>query len=474
MGLRIQSNIPALIALRNLSLVDGRRQTAFEHLSTGLRVNRAGDDPTGLAISESIRSSIRSLEQATKNNQSADDLLSTADAALGEITGLLAQIESSLVLAMSDSSTAEEVAAEQDFVNGVIESIDRLASSTRFGDIPLLNGQSGFTVQNVSASLRSVRPTEVRFNPVTNPTAFSLAVTTPAEQATLPIVTGVVGGDVTLTVTGPRGSAALNLVSGTTAASVATAINSVRGETGIFVTGTTLFSEDFGAEAVIRLANTGGTGTVNGIAPGGVSSDAGVNAVATFDGASVTARGNVFALNSPAFRGTVELNPGTVAGTYGWEVARSGILLQIGPTATASNQVTVGIPNVNSDSLGLAAITIGGETLEGFLSSLVTGGANDLETNPGNGIRIVRRAVQQVSAVRASMGATVSQVVQPAQRSHEVAIENLSAADSSLRDADFAKEAAEQVKDQVLFEAGMAVLAQANLVPQAVLRLLQS
>lgn len=473
MGLRIHSNIPALIALRNLNLADGRRQVAYERLATGFRINRAGDDPTGIAMSESYRSEIRSLQQAARNNSDSDNLLTTADAALGEVTTLLSQIQASLVFAMGSSATPEEIQAEQDFVDGALDAIDRIAATTRFGEISLLNGRSGFAVQNVNASIRSVQPMQVRFNPVTDPTAFSLDVTTAAEQATFAIGSGVVGGDATLTVAGPRGSIALQFSAGATAADVAAAIDNARGHTGLFTVGTTVFSEEFGSEKSIRLTNSAGTGTVAGIAPGATAEDFGVDAAATFDGASVTARGNVFALNSPAFRGSVELQPGTAVGTYGWEIRNSGLLLQVGPRATSANQMTVGISSVAASSLGASAITIAGETFDGFLSSLATGSANDLFTNPRNASRIVSRAVDQINAIRSGLGAVVSQVVQPAQRTQEVAIENLTAADSDLRDADFATEFAEQVRQQVLFESGLAVLGQANLVPQSVLRLLE-
>lgn len=476
MGLRINTNIPTLIALRNLSITDARQQQVFERLSTGLKINRAADDPTGLALSETLRTQIKSLEKATENNQSASNLLNTADSALAEVQTILTQLRDSFLFAMDGAATPQQIQTEQQFVDSSLNALSRIASTTRFGDVPLLNGQSGFTTQSVSsAGIRDIRAFEAKFNPVSDPTTFSLNLTTPATQASTVIASGVVGGDVTLTITGPRGTVTLPFSAGATAADVAAGIDGTRGFTGLFAVGTTIFSEDFGSAATIRLENSTGAGTVNGLPPGGVSTAAGVDAVATFEGFTFNGVGNTLAVDTPNFRGVIELQPGALPSppAYTFDIARSGTLLQLGANATPGQQMTLNIPDVSPSSLGMPAITIGGQTFDGFLSSLSTGGANDLTANPGNGIRIIDLAVAQISAVRSTLGSTASEIVEPAQRAHEVAIENLTASESDLRDADFAAELAQQTRNDILFQAGIAVLAQATSLPRSVLELLQ-
>lgn len=195
-----------------------------------------------------------------------------------------------------------------------------------------------------------------------------------------------------------------------------------------------------------------------------------VDAVVTFEGVTFTGQGATVALNTPTFRGTVELVDLAPAGAYTWEIARSGLLLQIGPKAMAPHQMTTGIPDVSTASLGLPVDAAGAD---GFLSTIGSGLANDLFTNPDNAAAIVDLAVEQISRFRSNLGAISAQILEPARRTNEVAIENLSAADSSLRDADFAEEMAEQIRTQVLFESGIAVLSQASLLPRAVLKLLE-
>lgn len=474
MGLRINTNIPTLIALRNLAVTDARQQQVFERLSTGLKINRAADDPTGMALSETLRTQIRSLQQATENNQSASNLLNTADSALGEVQTVLTQLRDSFLFALDGAATPQQIASEQQFVDSSLAAISRIAASTRFGDVPLLNGQSGFTVQSVSsAGIRDIRAFEAKFNPVADPTLFTLDLTTPATQATTVIGSGVVGGDVALTITGPRGTVTLPFSAGATAADVAAGIDSTRGFTGLFAVGTTIFSEDFGSAATIRLENSGGAGTVNGLTPGSILTTAGVDSAATFEGFTFNGVGNTLSVDTPTFRGVIELQPGAAAGTYTFEIPRSGTLLQLGAQAVAGQQMTLNIPDVSPDSLGMSSITVGGQTFDGILSSLSTGGANDLTANPGNGVRIIDLAVAQISALRSTLGSTASEIVEPAQRAQEVAIENLTASDSDIRDADFAAELAQQTRNDVLFQAGIAVLAQATSLPRSVLDLLQ-
>ena len=475
MGLRINSNISSMVALRNLNATDSRQARSFEKLATGLRIVRPQDDPTGLAVSESLRAQTRALQQVTENARSAENLINTADAALSNVSDLLNNVRRSVLAAMNDSMPPEAISSEQDFVDEAIETLGRIASTTRFGDIPLLDGRAGFEMESIDTQIRAINAEEVRFNPVTEVTNFSVGVTTSATQASLSFSAGVTGGNAMIEIQGPDGTATVNLADGTPASGVATAINSLREFTGIFSSGTDIFTEEYGSEAAIRIRNISGSGTVNTtIPPGGVTTAQGVDVEATFMGESFTGKGNRLSLDTEGFRGTVELMPDTASGTdYTFSIRRSGLLLQMGIEANFESQLTVGISSINPDQLGIAAITIGGEEIEGLLSSLHTGAGNDLVTDPENALRILDRAMMQISEIRGSLGSVSQHILQPTQRSNEVAIENLMAAESSLRDLDFAEESAEMARNQILFQAGTSVLASASTLPQTILELLK-
>jgi flagellin len=464
-----------MVALRNLNATDSRQARSFEKLATGLRIVRPQDDPTGLAVSESLRAQTRALQQVTENARSAENLINTADAALSNVSDLLNNVRRSVLAAMNDSMPPEAISSEQDFVDEAIETLGRIASTTRFGDIPLLDGRAGFEMESIDTQIRAINAEEVRFNPVTEVTNFSVGVTTSATQASLSLTAGVSGGDAMIEIQGPDGTATVSMMDGATVTDLANAIDSVREFTGVFASGNDIFTEEYGSEAAIRIRNISGSGTVNTtIPPGGVTTAQGVDVVATFMGESFTGKGNRLSLDTEGFRGTVELMPDTASGTdYTFSIRRSGLLLQMGIEANFESQLTVGISSINPDHLGIAAITIGGEEIEGLLSSLHTGAGNDLVTDPENALRILDRAMMQISEIRGSLGSVSQHILQPTQRSNEVAIENLMAAESSLRDLDFAEESAEMARNQILFQAGTSVLASASTLPQTILELLK-
>ena len=137
MGLRINTNISAITALRILKTNQRSQATSLERLSTGLRINRGADDPSGLVISEQLRTQLKALDQSVSNSQNANNLLNVADAALAEVSNLLVDIQTSITFAQNTGgSTPEQIAAEQDAVDQAVAAIDRIATTTRFADKP--------------------------------------------------------------------------------------------------------------------------------------------------------------------------------------------------------------------------------------------------------------------------------------------------------------------------------------------------
>jgi len=486
MGLRINTNLASIITLRNLNEADNQQQKSLERLSTGLKINHAGDDPSGLVISEQLRAQISGLGQAVENSQFASNLAGTAEAALGEISDLLAAMRQSAVFSLNSGATSrEQVAAEQDSVDSAIAAIERIANTTRFATTQLLNGESAFHVTSQDAGLLDVAPISLAFDPASDPTTYTINVTTPGKQASM-LASGttsdivVSGGPVVLRITGSVGSEDIVLASGTDLAAFSQSINMMRGNTGVYASGSYLYSDSFGSTARITIEQMGGSGTFNGAGGaitkiGDSASASGADAVASINGAEFSADGNVLNITTPAFAGRVELAPNSVASgtSLQFTVERSGLLFQLNSQQTSGDQHIIGLPNMSPAFLGMQAVTVGGQTVGGFLDSLKAGGDNDMFTNPGNALKIIDAALGDVSNVRAYLGSFVSDTVGPNIDSLNVAIENLTASDSQIRDLDFASETAEFARSQVLFQAGISVLSQANIIPQAVLKLLQ-
>jgi flagellin len=148
MGLRINTNIPALVAQRNLRATRGGLDRTLERLASGSRINHAGDDAAGLAISESLRAQIRGMGQAERNAQDGISLVQVAEGALGEISNILIRMRELGVQAASDTvGPTERGFLDREFQQ-MMEEIDRISNSTQFNNVPLLNGTaSSFDVQ---------------------------------------------------------------------------------------------------------------------------------------------------------------------------------------------------------------------------------------------------------------------------------------------------------------------------------------
>ncbi len=150
---RINTNVSALQSIHQLNTNQGELSSSLERLSTGLRINRGADDPAGLIASESLRSEIRGLEAAIGNSERAINVISTADAALGEVSKLLLEIKGLVVQTANDGALSDdEIQANQQQVDSLLQSIDRIANSTQFNGKKLLNGQLSYTIDGQSAT----------------------------------------------------------------------------------------------------------------------------------------------------------------------------------------------------------------------------------------------------------------------------------------------------------------------------------
>jgi flagellin len=469
MGLRINNNINSLIALGKLQRSDRQLGTSIERLSSGLRINSASDDPAGLVISEQLRAQVSGLEQAVENTSFSSNLIGTAEAALQEVSDLLIRIRDSAILAGNTGGlSTDQIQAEQDSVDSAISAIDRVASTTRFAKSNLLNGASDFVTSGVSTGITDSTFRSVFFGN-NNTAVFTAVVTQSGLQARLSGGNFTAAGG-TLRVTGVLGTEDVVINSSINSAAVASAIHAVRDFTGVFASGAVLQSDQYGASSLVRVEIVGGTYTGN--TGTGNGQDLGLRV----NGAQVSAKGLDVRVNSKFLKAELRFAASAAATftSHAVGIRDSGLTFQLGSQSLATDSLTVGVHSVRSQSLGFNTITkdAGGGTIGGFLSSLVSGGTNDITSDPENAVRIIDEAIDQVNSLRSFLGAIDAHTLQPNARALGVAIENLTASESEVRDLDFAHETAEFTRAQVLFNAGTSVLATANLLPQTVLGLL--
>lgn len=482
MTLRINTNLAAIRALKNLRATDQAQQTSLERLSTGLRINRASDDPSGLVISEQLRGQLTGLKQASENTQNATNMIGTADAALQQASDLINDMRQSAIFALNTgASSPDQVAAEQASVDQAIAAINRIAQTTRFADGGLLNGTKGYDVTAQSAAIQNLDLRRVAFAPGATSRTFAANYTTLGTRRTVTGV-GATAGAATIRVTGELGSREISFAGITAAADVEDAIDAVAQETGVFMSAVgTAASEGFGSEQFINIEVL--SGTVGTLAAGSNTGTAGVDGVLLIDGQSFTGKGLHFSIHSGNIDADFDITPATATGAIATfiSVANSGVEFQVNETASPTDRIALGLRDISASKLGfntrtdvLGTAAAGAAVTEGgFLTSLQTGGTNDLVANPGNALKILDAAAAQITGLRGFLGAVQAYNLEPNLNNLEVSIENITAAESSIRDLDFAAETAEFTRTQVLFQAGISVLGSANLIPQTVLTLLQ-
>lgn len=465
---RINTNVSSLIAQRVLGRNNSSLNKSLERLSTGLKINSGGDNPAGLIASENLRAEKQGILSAIDNANRASNIVGTAEGGLAEISSLLTEVQS-LVSASANSGglSQEEIDANQLQVDSILSTINRIAGSTSFQGTKLLNGNYDYTASGVT----STELNDVRINAAKIPDGSTINVvvnvTTSAQTGRL-THTGNITGTVTLEVTGNLGTQQLSFSSGTTISSVATAIAGVAAATGVSaaISGTTLRidSTEFGSEQFVSVRALAGSFSLSG---GTNGKDFGRDATVTVNGATAQAQGKTVAYRSGnldvEFTLDDSFNVGSVNSDF--VITGGGASFALGSKVRESEKTSLGISALTTGNLGNSA--------EGFLSSLASGGDNAITSdNIATAQKIVDRAVKQVSQLRGRLGAFQKFELGSTTNSLGIALENLSAAESAIRDTDFAAETANLTRNQILSQAASSVLAQANASPQAALQLL--
>ena len=483
----INTNIASLNAQRNLNDSQRDANVAFERLSSGLRINSAKDDAAGLAISTRFQSQISGLNVAQRNASDGISLAQTTEGALAEVINNLQRIRDLAVQsANATNSPSDRLALDQEVQQRVAE-IERIADQTSFNGLKVLDGSFREQSFQVGANAGDTIDVDLSRGSKTDQIGGL------AQSGTRDVgPNALADGDLTISV----GTSQAYEIPGTNGDTSALAKAEAIGQANIpgLPTVSATNVQTLGFSEVTDTSSSGGTYSLE-LSIGTTALQATIPTTSTGD--TITLDEVVAAINNSGLDG-FSASAGTAAGTIvlNDETGRNISITGETTNGTLAQASTVGIPNavastgtpgVGSTLTGqieieaLDTITIGGANPgnAGFLDGeviAVTGALElvDVKTVEGanDTIKRVDSALTTINSIRSELGA-VQNRFESTIANLSTTSENLSAANSRIRDADFAKETAELARTQVLQQAGLSVLAQANARPQQVLQLLQ-
>ncbi|WP_436373665.1 flagellin [Cytobacillus sp. BC1816] len=437
--MRINHNIAALNTYRQLNSASTAQSKSMEKLSSGLRINKAGDDAAGLAISEKMRGQIRGLDMASKNAQDGISLLQTAEGALNETHDILQRMRELAVQAGNDTNTTDDRGEIQKEINQLTSEINRIGNTTEFNTQKLINGDK-------------VATTAPGASHVTLSGATLTGGADPSTDATGTVTIGAVTEGEKLTI-GNKSIGFYDSSAGTyadaDAAKLALGTDDV---VDIYDTANSTAKSATDIATAVKTAHAAFADEDTTLSGTGAAITVTANATGT--------AGNSIALTATA--------PTTTTG---------GVTLQIG--ANQNQSLTLDLGDMRAHALGItgtagdAGFTAANAVTDGT-NNATTEAALDVSTaeNAAKAITKIQTAIDSVSAERSKMGAYTNRLEHTI-NNLGTSSENLTAAESRVRDVDMAKEMMTQTKNSILSQAAQAMLAQSNQMPQGVLQLLR-
>src|SRR3954452_1363335 len=408
--MRINTNIMAFNAFRNLDATNNMLAKSLEKLSSGYRINRAADDASGLVISLNLDKQVSGLRQATQNAQDGISVVQTAEGALTQVNSMLNRMHDLIVQAANTASSDSTArSAAQNEITQLRDEIDRIGQTTAFGNQHLLDGTFGASAASVHTTFAANGGTLT-----TTSTSFELVLDGGSSAGSASFVVALTGATYST-----AASFQADLASTISAAIAATSTGA--GFTG----GVTVTVKDLGAGAwyvQIDRSNTDASTKVT------INNSSGGNVQFISGSASVNNVG--------------------------------GGVFQVGANVTAQDQISLAIDDVR--------ITGGSNVTYTALAGI---DVTDTSQNATAAL-LVDAAINSVSALRGKLGADQTRF-ESTIANLQVTTENLSASESRIRDTDMAAEMVTFTRHQIMLQAGTAMLAQANAAPQTVLRLLQ-
>ncbi len=407
----VQHNLTAMNSNRMLGVTTSTQAKSTEKLSSGYKINRAADDAAGLSISEKMRKQIRGLTQASSNAQDGISAVQTAEGALNEVQDMLQRMNELAVKAANGTNSEDDRNYIQDEVNQLIKEIDRVSTTTKFNETYLLKGDD-----------------TVKF---TAPGAATVKVTDGTDGKTNATIEFSVAG---IKTEGGKSDATFNVLGKN---------YSVRVE-----------EDDTNETVAKKLADAINADKLSDDNAGEFKAEAAADGKITLTSA-----------NQKALKDTTKFKTGT------FTVKSSGVLtlkLHVGADSTTDNQISVDIKQMSASVLGLK--TGKSTTTVAENDTLLVNGKDD--TNARAAIDTIASALQEVSKQRSALGAAQNRLEHTISNLDNV-VENTTSAESSIRDTDMATEMVKYSNNNILAQAGQAMLAQANQSNQGVLSLLQ-
>lgn len=452
MGLQINTNVNALNAYRNLTGTQSSMTTSLERLSSGLRINRAADDAAGLAISEKLRAQVNGLNQAQANAQDGVSLIQTAEGALNETHAILQRMRTLAVQAANDTNTAGDRQAIQLEINALSKEIDSTTERTQFNGMNLLDGT--FTAKNLQIGANTGQEMGITIRKMN---ADGLGLTASKNHAEA--VTAGGSNTATATVNG-------DVKAGTYTVNAALEVRNADDD----VVGNVLA----GATDTIRFNN--GATVVSGASADWADGDGFTIGKANFTpAAAVTSHSGNVVSGTYTIGATGTPNAGKV-------FVGSGVVTDPAAAGYKADQL-IEAGRVNGNTVTFNE-TFGGGTAT--FSTAPTAGSNmvinkadsaaptlNVATRAAaeDSLKAIDNAIGNLSDQRARLGALQNRLTHTI-NNLGVSAENLAASESRIRDTDMAKEMTNFTRSQILQQAGVSMLAQANQSSQSVLKLL--
>ena len=517
MAISINTNVASLNAQRNLSASQTNLAKSMQRLSSGLRINSAKDDAAGLAISDRMTSQIRGLNQATRNANDGISLAQTAEGAMQESTNILQRMRELAVQSANDTNSASDRASLQSEVDQLKQELTRIAETTTFNGKKLLDGSmisAQFQVganagETISFGIGSARSTDLgNHSLTTNNATAAQGIEVATAAATASAANNVEAQD--LTIVGKEGSEVVKVAAGDSAAKIAEAVNTQSEKTGVTATAkTTATLGTLSADGSVSLNLQGTNTTAIGITATVLKDDlsnlasaineqagnTGITAKLSDDKASITLEQSAgYDIKISDF---VHGGAGVGGTTATFEVTGSeGIAVALTDTAGADAAAETAAIAANTDST-----TVGGQVsfassasfnvtssianAAGSIFNNATANAANVSTlqsintlditsvdGSSKAIEAVDGALMQIDNMRGDLGAVQNRFESTIANLQNIS-ENISAARSRILDADIAQETSKMTSQNILQQAGVSILAQANQAPQLALSLLQ-
>lgn len=464
--MKINRNMSAVIASNQLHRTENKLSVTMERLSTGLKLNSAEDSPAGMAISNKMKAQIDALDKASDNSTDAISVMEIADGALNEVTSIIQRMRELSVQAASGIYTYDDKSAIQSEIAQLRDEVDRVSSNTEFNTKPLLDGSSDtrvYTRKSVSQEMTYSDITRINISDEVDSKHYKVEVTEVAKQAQSSISGYPAGGiteDGTISINGV--SAAIK--AGTSEEDYLAQVHDLVEQAGanMKVNGNSIdiTSKKYGSASQLdisisdELANAlGYTTQGDGYTDAQTGTDAKVTAGDGFTHPIVTSEGNrVYISDDNGFKMDFMVDASADLTEYDIDVTDIGTMtIQIG--ANQYQEMDLRIPEVSAQSLYLDEIDVA-----------VAGGAD-------KALGTLDNALSQVNSVRSRIGAFQNRL-EYANASLDETSENMTSAYSTLTDTDMATEMTEYAAQNILNQAGISVLSQANDLPQQVLSLL--